>query len=190
MRLLWSNDLIYDWGSDVLPVYVETVPEGAFEDLGFAQGVEPGSSLYKERWYLVEPLDSLDQLSQVVLDNSAFLPRYEINGLGSISVEAEFEDEFSIGLHQYIGSMTINSLKGIQYMLKTVQISWTIEVYDKPSREQFFGSTFSTDAEENYYQQWSSAVDVATFIPLVFSGDPSVYDSGTTCIRRFDHRNR
>ena len=52
----------------------------------------------------------------------------------------------------------------------------TIEVLIN-HREKFFGSTFSTDAEENYYQQWSSAVDVATFIPLVFSGDPSVYES-------------
>ena len=62
-----SNDLIYDWGSDVLPVYLETVPEGAFEDLGFAQGWNLAKIVQGEI-ILVEPLNSLDQLSQVVFD--------------------------------------------------------------------------------------------------------------------------
>ena len=88
---------IYDWGSDTLPVYVDDFPEGAFEDLGFAQGWNLAQFVQGEM-VLVEPLDGLDQLSQVVLDNNAFLPRYQVSGLGSISAEADFGDQFSIDL--------------------------------------------------------------------------------------------
>ena len=167
---------IYDWGSDILPVYVDDFPEGAFEDLGFEQGWNLAQFVQGEM-VLVEPLGSLDQLSQIVLDNSAFLPRYKVNGLGSISAEADFGDEFSIDLlpaHWLNENTTIET--GVSMYVQDSEISWSIEIWGQPSSEQFFGISFPSDS--SYYQQWSSSVDIAAFIPLVFPGEPSEYDSG------------
>ena len=167
---------IYDWGSDILPVYVDDFPEGAFEDLGFEQGWNLAQFVQGEM-VLVEPLGSLDQLSQIVLDNSAFLPRYKVNGLGSISAEADFGDEFSIDLlpaHWLNENTTVET--GVSMYVQDSDISWSIEIWGQPSSEQFFGISFPSDS--SYYQQWSSSVDVAAFIPLVFPGEPSQYDSG------------
>lgn len=167
---------IYDWGSDTLPVYVDDFPEGAFEDLGFEQGWNLAQFVQGEM-VLVEPLGTLDQLAQIVLDNSAFLPRYQVNGLGSISAEADFGDEFSIDLfpaHWLNENTTVET--GVSMYVQDSDISWSIEVWGQPSSEQFFGISFPS--ESSYYQQWYSSVDVAAFIPLVFPGEPSDYNSG------------
>ena len=170
------NADMYDWGSDTLPVYVEDFPEGAFEDLGFEQGWNLAQFVQGEM-VLVEPLDSLDQLDQVVLDNSAFLPRYQVNGLGSISAEADFGDEFSIDLlpaHWLADNTSVAT--GLSMYVQDSAISWSIEIWGQPSSDQFFGLSFPVDT--SYYKQWSSSVDVAAFVPLVFTGEPSEYDSG------------
>ena len=167
---------IYDWGSDILPIFVDDFPEGAFEDLGFEQGWNLAKFVQGEM-VLVEPLASLDQLSQIVLDNTAFLPRYKVNGLGSISAEADFGEEFSIDLlpaHWFNENTTVET--GVSMYVQDSDISWSIEIWGQPSSDQFFGISFPMDS--SYYQQWSSAVDVAAFIPLVFPGVPSQYDSG------------
>ena len=167
---------IYDWGSDTLPVYVDDFPEGAFEDLGFEQGWNLAQFVQGEI-VLVEPLDNLDQLSQVVLDNSAFLPRYQVSGLGSISAEADFGEEFSIDLlpaHWLADNTSVST--GVSMYVQDSEISWSIEIWGQPSSDQFFGLSFPS--ESSYYEQWSSSVDVAAFVPLVFVGEPSEYDSG------------
>ena len=186
---------IYDWGSDVLPVYVETVPEGAFEDLGFAQGWNLARFVQGEI-VLVEPLDSLDALSQVVLDNSAFLPRYEINGLGSTSVNANFGEEYSIGLLPahwlYSDTSSVDpcqnqdliTCKTMHIQDEETSVSWSIDVWDQPSTSQFIGTTIPTDS--SYYLQWSSTVDVAVFVPLVFTGAPSTYDTSGNLVEGDD----
>ena len=167
---------IYDWGSDTLPVYVDDFPEGAFEDLGFEQGWNLAKFVQGEM-VLVEPLGNLEQLAQIVLDNSTFLPRYQVNGLGSISAEADFGEEFSIDLlpaHWLNQNTTVET--GVSMYIQDSDISWSIEVWGQPTSEQFFGISFPSDS--SYYQQWSSSVEVAAFIPLVFPGEPSSYNSG------------
>lgn len=173
--LLVSGD-IYDWGSPVLPVFVDNHPEGAFEDLGFKKGWNLAQFSDGEM-ILIESIDNLDQLSEVVFDNRGFLPRYQINGLGSISAEADFGNEFSIDLlpaQWFNDNDTVET--GVSMYIQDSEISWSIEVWGQPGLEQFFGLSFP--AESSYYQQWSSEVDVAAFVPVVFPGEPSQYDSG------------
>lgn len=171
------NADIYDWGSDTLPVYVDDYPEGAFEDLGFEQGWNL-AQFEQGEIVLVEPLDNVDQLAQVELDNSAFIPRYQVNGLGSISVEDDFGDEFSVDLLpvQWFNESSSVSTTGNAIYYQDSDIAWSIEVYDRPSSDQFFGLSFPT--ESYYYEQWSSFVDAAVFVPLVFTGTPMQYESG------------
>ena len=173
--LLVSGD-IYDWGSPVLPVFVDNHPEGAFEDLGFTKGWNLAQFSDGEI-VLVEPIDGLDQLAEIAFDNRQFLPRYQVNGLGSISVEADFGEEFSIDLLPAQWFNDNSSIEtGVSMYIQDSEISWSIEVWGQPDLEQFFGLSFPT--ESTYYQQWSSEVDVAAFVPMVFPGVPSQYNSG------------
>ena len=143
--------------------------------MGFEQGWNLAQFVQGEM-VLVEPLGRLNQLSQIVLDNTAFLPRYKVNGLGSISAEADFGDEFSIDLLPAHWLNEIQQSKQVfRCMFKTVIYPGRLKYGYQPSSEQF-GISFPSDS--SYYQQWSSSVDVAAFIPLVFPGEPSEYDSG------------
>jgi len=167
---------IYDWGSDVLPVYVQGDIQGAFGDLGFERGWNLAQFAQGEM-VLVEPIDRLNQLKQVVFDNRGFLPRYKVNGRGSISAEADFGEEFSVDLlpaHWLISDTTVET--GVSMYVQDSEVSWSIEVWGHPNTEQFFGLSVPMDSP--YYQQWKSEVDVAVFVPLVFSGVPSMYNSG------------
>ena len=83
--------------------------------------------------------------------------------------------KFSIDLLPAHCSMKIQQSKQVfRCIFKTV-IYLVDEIWGQPSSEQFFGISFPSDS--SYYQQWSSSVDVAAFIPLVFL-KPSQYESG------------
>ena len=100
-----------------------------------------------------------------------------MNGLFSISAEADFWEEFSIGLlpaHWLVDNTSVST--GLSMYIQDSAISWSIEIWGQPSSDQFFGLSFPV--ETSYYKQWSSSVDVAAFVPLVFTGEPSEYDSG------------
>ena len=167
---------IYDWGSDVLPVYVQGDVQGAFGDLGFELGWNLARFIDGEI-VLVEPLGYLDQLEQIVLDNRDFLPRYQINGRGSISAEADFGDSYSIDLissQWFNGVTTVET--GVSMYIQDSDVSWSFEIWGAPESDQFFGLSFPSDSP--FYQQWASEVDVAAFVPIVFSGMPSQYSNG------------
>jgi hypothetical protein len=167
---------IYDWGSDVLPVYVQGNVQGAFGDLGFELGWNLAKFIDGEI-VLVEPLGYLDQLEQIVLDNRDFLPRYQINGRGSISAEADFGDSYSIDLissQWFNGVTTVET--GVSMYIQDSDVSWSFEIWGSPESDQFFGFSFPSDS--SFYQQWGSEVDVAAFVPIVFSGMPSQYSNG------------
>ncbi len=167
---------LYDWGSDVLPVYVQGDIQGAFGDLGFRLGWNLARFSQGEM-VLVEPIGALDQLEQIVIDNRNFLPRYQINGRGSISAEAEFGDEYSIDLlpaQWFNGVTSVDS--GVSMYVQDSAVSWSIEIWGEPQPEQFFGLSFPSDSP--FYEQWNSEVDVAAFVPIVFNGAPSQYSSG------------
>ena len=154
---------IYDWGSDVLPVYVQGDVQGAFGDLGFELGWNLAKFTDGEI-VLVESLGDLDQLEQIVLDNRNFLPRYQINGRGSISAEADFGDLYSIDLissQWFNGVTTVET--GVSMYIQDSDVSWSFEIWGSPESNQFFGL---------------SEVDVAAFVPIVFSGQPSQYSNG------------
>ena len=167
---------IYDWGSDVLPVYVQGNVQGAFGDLGFELGWNLAKFTDGEI-VLVESLGDLDQLAQIVLDNQNFLPRYQINGRGSISVEADFGGSYSIDLMSsqwFNGVTTVET--GVSMYIQDTSLSWSLEIWGSPENDQFFGFSFPSNSP--FYEQWGSEVDVAAFVPIVFSGMPSQYSNG------------
>ncbi len=170
-----SGDL-YDWGSDVLPVYVQGDIQGAFGDLGFELGWNL-AQFSEGEIVLVEPMGALDQLQQIIIDNRVFLPRYNINSRGSTSAEADFGNTYSIDLmpaHWLNGVTTVET--GVSMYIQDSAVSWSFEVWGIPETTQFFGASFPSD--NPIYEQWGSSVDVAAFVPLVFGGEPSSYSSG------------
>ncbi len=166
----------FDWGSDILPVYVEGSIQGAFGDLGFQLGwnlaqFESGEMI------LVEPLGSLDQLSNILIDNRDFLPRYEMNAKGSMFADSEFGGQISIDLLPVSWLNGDDSIvTGTSMYVQDSEVSWSFEMWGRPDSTQFFGLQFPT--ESIWYQQWHSEVDVAVFLPVVFSGEPTEYILG------------
>ena len=126
---------------------------------------------------LVESMDSVEQLSQILIDNRETLPRYHINAKGATSVEADFPNPYTIDLVPagwLNGDTTITD--GTSMYIQDSEITWSMEVWNRPETTQFFGIQFSS--ESPLYQQWHSAVDVGAFVPLVFEGTPTQYQSG------------
>ena len=166
---------IYEWGSDVVAVYVQGNIQGGFSDLGFEQGWNL-AQLDEGELTVVESLSDLDVLSNIMIDNTDFLPRYHVNGKGSTSAEASF-GTYSIGLVpvHWLNGVTSVSVGNSMYVQDNV-ISWSFELWGKPNSSQFFGLNFPISSP--LYEQWSSVVDVAPFVPMVFHGNPTVYVDG------------
>lgn len=171
---------VYDWGSNILPVYVQGSIEGAFGDLGFAPGWNL-AQFSEGEMVLVEPISAVNQLAQIRIDNRATLSRYHINVKGSTSVETDFPEPYTIGLLPAGWLNGDNSMaSGTSMYVQDSAITWSMEIWGRPDLTQFFGLQFPT--ESSFYQQWHSAVDVSAFVPLVFEGMPTEYQSGVAVL--------
>ena len=167
---------MYDWGSDVMAVYVQGNIQGSFSDLGFAVGWNLAKFSQGEM-VLVEPVGDLDQLDEIYIDNRAFLPRYKVNGKGAVSAEADYTQTYSIGVvpvKWLMGVTSVNTLESM-YVQDNV-VSWSLEIWGKPTADTYLSANISTSS--SFYEQWSSEVDIAPFVPTVFYGQPSTYQSG------------
>lgn len=171
---------VYDWGSSILPVYVQGSIEGAFGDLGFALGWNL-AQFSEGEMVLVEPIADVNQLAQIRIDNRDSLARYQINAKGSTSVETDFPEPYTIDLLPagwLNGDTSMSS--GTSMYVQDSEITWSMEIWGRPDLAQFFGLQFST--ESPLYQQWHSAVNVSAFVPLVFEGMPTEYQNGVAVL--------
>jgi hypothetical protein len=168
---------IYDWGSDVVPVFVTGNVQGSFSDLGFELGwnlaqFEQGEII------LVEPIDSLNRMSIIYIENDNFIPRYNVNARGSVSIDADFGSNFTIGAMPgaWINETGYN-ITPIQTMyIQENSTSWSFELWGQPGFSQYLDNSFEPTTDG--YKQWSSYVDTAAFLPIVIEGTPTTYFNG------------
>lgn len=177
-----SGGDFYDWGSEVVPVYLSGNITGSFADLGFEAGWNL-TQIVDGELQVIEAMAQLDQLATTYIDNSSYLPRYSINGKGTESLNTDFGtmNSYTIGLRPLKWLLGINQSEPVSFMyLQDSSNSWTIEAWGRPETADFIDKSYDPlDTEyTSYSEQWDEYVRVAPFVPSVFSGSPTSYSDG------------
>ena len=160
----------YEWGSEVLLVYLDGEITGSFGDLGYETGWNL-VRLDQSEISLVEPVSNLDELSEITIVRSTFQSKYHIDVIGTMENSSWPGVAFSVGSSpfkwfEYDETVEIES--GYSSIISYIDNTWTFDIYDVPAAEFFLEAEDENNEYAEYYAQWKSYVPVAPFIPLAF----------------------
>ena len=153
---LGENDY-YEWGSDVLLVYVKGLVAGSFSDLGYQAGWNL-VQLDQSALSLVEPINELQELQEITIDTANFTPRDNIDIVGSTEDTSWPGMFFSIGLapfhwFEYGADAAVEA--GYEFVRPEVNNSWIMDIYNVPESAHFLTADDAVGTYQVYYEQWS-----------------------------------
>ena len=173
------DDDFYEWGSDVLLVYVKGEMTDSFADLGYKNGWNL-ARLEQSALLVVEPVSELNELSEITINRLDFESRNHIDVTGTLPDTSWPEDaaqeepaEYSIGALSFLfieeGSSFASGYSDT-ISINDRDAPWSFDIYGIPNTE-FFLEAQDEIEYVNYYDNWKAYVSVAPFIPLPFSSE-------------------